>query len=415
MLIQTKFTDKTVKQKCGRIGMHHDGGGLYLAVKSADACSWVYRYQLDGRPHEIGLGAYCPTGGGVSLSRARELAAQYRTLKAEGIDPLKDREDRRAAAKAEAAKAITFKDAAERYIEAKKGEWKNAKHAWQWTATLKAFVYPKFGNRPVAEIGRADVLNALNPIWTEKAETASRVRGRIETVLDWATAAGYRTGDNPARWKGHLSHLLAKRSKVQKVVHHAALPYAEIGAFVIELRAREGVSAQCLEFVILTAVRTGEAIGAKWDEIDFRNAVWTIPAARMKADKEHRVPLSEPAMHILRELQKSANGSAFVFHSSDAGKPISNMAMLQTLRRMDHADLTVHGFRSTFRDWAAEQTNFPREIAESALAHSVRDKTEAAYKRGDVLKKRRLLMDAWARFSGAPAIEGKILPMRAAG
>ena len=288
-----------------------------------------------------------------------------------------------------AAKALTFRAAAEKYIAAHRIGWKNAKHSAQWGATLGTYVYPIFGELPVAAVDTTLVAKALEPIWGTKPETASRVRGRIESVLDWARARGYRSGENPARWRGHLDNLLPKRRNVRRVEHHAALPYAEIGDFMIELCNAESVSARALEFAILTAGRTGEVIGAQWAEVNLEEKLWTIPARRMKGGKEHRVPLSAPAVAIVRKLAESRTGE-FVFPGGRHGKPLSNMALLMQLRRMGRCDLTGPGFRSTFRDWVADRTNFPSEVAEMALAHAVSDKVEAAY-RVELLDRRKTL------------------------
>lgn len=268
---------------------------------------------------------------------------------------------------------------------------------------------PTIGDLPVAAIDTALVMKIVEPLWSTKTETASRVRGRIELILDWAAARGYRAGDNPARWRGHLDKLLPARTKVRKVKHHAALPYGDLPAFMAGLRGREGVSARCLEFVILTAARTGEAVGARWAEIDLAAKVWTVPAERMKAHREHKVPLSQRAVEILEGLPREGD---YVFPGGKADKPLSNMALLATLRRMERPDLTGHGFRSTFRDWCAEQTAFPAEVAEMALAHVVSDKVEAAYRRGDLFRKRAQLMDAWGRYCGAERAAGGVVPMR---
>jgi integrase len=387
-----------------------DGGGLYLQISASGAKSWVFRFRENGRLREAGLGPVHT----VTLAKARERAHEYRNLRLDGIDPIAERQAGQLRAKLEAARAMTFKQCAEAYIEAHKGSWKNDKHAAQWPSTLETYAYPVFGDLSVQTIDVALVTKAVEPIWKTKTETASRLRGRIERVLDWATVRGYRQGDNPARWRGHLETLLPQRAKVQKVQHHAALPYAEIGAFMAALRGQDGTAASALEFLILTATRTGEVIGATWDEIDPGAAVWTIPPDRMKAGKEHRVPLSKPALAVLTRLRDGAPDAApgtFVFPGLKAGKPLSNMAMLKLLERMDRSDLTVHGFRSTFRDWAAERTNFPREVAEHALAHSLPDKVEAAYRRGDLFEKRRQIMDAWARFCGTTESSGAIVPL----
>lgn len=387
-------------------GLHADGGGLYLQITSAAARSWLYRFMLDGKARAMGLGSFPD----VALAEARERAAECRRLRASGIDPIEARDAERARARTDAAQSITFKESAERYINSHKAGWRNEKHAAQWTATLTTYAYPAFGGLPVQSIDTGLVLKALEPIWRTKTETATRVRGRIESVLDWATARGYRRGDNPARWRGHLDNLLPKRSKVAAVEHHAALPYAEVGAFMVDLRQQPGVGAKALEFVILTAARTGEAIGAQWSEVDLDAALWTVPGDRMKAGREHRVPLSKPAVAILRAMRGKSDD--FVFPGGKRGRPLSNMAMAKVLERMGRGDLTVHGFRSSFRDWAAEQTNFPREIAEAALAHTLKDKVEAAYRRGDAIEKRKKLTAAWADYCARPATKATVTPIR---
>ena len=354
---------------------------------------WLYRFQMHGRRRDMGLG---PTDL-YSLAEARQKALEARKLVAEGVDPIEARQAKRSAAAVDAAKGMTFRACAEAYINAHRSGWRNPKHAAQWPATLDAYAYPHFGSLPVQAVDVGLVLKAVEPIWTEKPETASRVRGRIESVLDWATARGYRQGENPARWRGHLENLLPPRSKVRRVEHHAALPYAEIAAFVADLRQQEGVGARALEFAILTAARTGEVIGARWGEINIAERLWTVPADRMKAGKEHRAPLSDAAMAIVEKMDAIRQGD-HLFPGGKAERPISNMAMLMLLRRMGRDDLTAHGFRSTFRDWAAECTNFPAEVAEMALAHTVGDKLEAAYRRGDLFQKRREIMAAWANF-----------------
>ncbi len=333
---------------------------------------------------------------------------------AEAIDPIEHRAGQAAAGALAAVKAMTFRACADQYISSHRAGWRNPKHAAQWPATLSTYVYPSFGALPVQAVDVGLVMMAVEPIWATKPETAGRVRGRIESILDWATARGYRQGENPARWRGHLENLLPARSKVRRVEHHAALPYPEIGAFVIELRQQEGVAARALEFAILTAARTGEVIGARWDEINIAARLWTIPAERMKAAKEHRVPLSDAALAIVNAMAAIRTGD-HVFPGGRAGRPISNMAMLMLLRRMGRGDLTAHGFRSSFRDWAAERTGFPAEVAEMALAHAVADKVEAAYRRGDLFEKRRQLAEAWAKFCGAPTAEGRVVPIRASG
>jgi integrase len=304
----------------------------------------------------------------------------------------------------EAASAVTFRECAEAILEAKRHEWKNAKHASQWQNTLKTYAYPVLGDLPVQHIETSHVLKALQPIWTKKPETASRVRQRIENILSWATARDYRSGENPARWRGHLDKLLASPAKIKTIRHHPALPWSEVSQFMGELSQREGNAARALEFTILVAARTGEVIGAKWDEVDLSGGVWTIPAERTKARREHRVPLSKAAKSLLRDLPQ-VEGQAYVFKGHRYDKPLSNMAMATVLKRMGRDDLTVHGFRSTFRDWCAEATNYPRELAEAALAHVLKDKTEAAYQRGDMFARRARLMQAWSDYCAKPLMK----------
>jgi len=374
-------------------GLYHDGGGLYLQVSAGGTQSWIYKYMLDGRAREMGLG---PTSL-ISLGDARTRAIEAGKLRLDGVDPIEARKAKRDAVRLEAAKSVTFDACAAAYIDAHKAGWHNAKHQDQWRNTLKTYSSPVFGDLPVQAVDVGLVMKVLEPIWHDKAETASRLRGRIEAVLDWATVRGYRSGENPARWRGHLDKLLPARGKVRKVEHHAALPYRDVPAFITGLRGQEGIAARALEFLILTAARTGEVIGARWDEFDLDDRLWTIPAARMKAGKEHRVPLSAAAAAIIGKLKKLRVGE-FVFPGQKLRQPLSNMAMLKVLERMGRGDLTAHGFRSTFRDWVAEQTNVAHEVAEMALAHTVSDKVEAAYRRGDLFEKRRELMEDWARY-----------------
>lgn len=387
-------------------GMYPDGGGLYLQVTKAGSKSWIYRFMLGGTPRHMGLGPL----HAVSLAEAREKAAEARKLRVAGIDPIEARKAEVDKANLESAKAISFKIAAGQYIEAHSPGWRNAKHAAQWSSTLKTYAYPVLGDLPVQGINVALVMKVLEPIWVTKAETASRVRGRIESILDWATARGYRLGDNPARWRGHLQNLLPARSKVQRVKHHPALPYDEVGGFMTTLCDREGIAARALEFTILTAARTGEAIGARWGEFNLAKKEWLVPAERIKGGKEHRVPLSGRAVAILKEMV--AGDEDFVFPGTRKGRHLSNMAMLALLKRMNRDDLTVHGFRSTFRDWVAERTNYPREVAEAALAHVIPDAAERAYRRGDPFDKRRRLMDEWARFCGTKEKAGEVVAIR---
>jgi integrase len=388
--VRDKLSDRQVRA-LKRAGYHGDGAGLYLQVSDLGTRSWIFRFTLNGRAREMGLGAFPD----VPLGIARQRRDECRAMLAQGVDPIEAKQALRRTAAASAARAVTFKVEAEAYIEAHRAGWKNAKHADQWTNTLEAYAYPHIGKLLVDEIETEHVLACLRPIWSTKTETANRVRGRIESVLDYATASKHRSGDNPARWRGHLDHLLAAPAKIAKTEHHAALPYLKVGEFMRALRAEAGTAARALEFIILTAARTTEALNAEWSEIDLEGAIWTVPAARMKSGREHRVPLSTAAMRLLRGLVAT---SVHVFPGAKEGKPLSNMAGLKLLERMGRGELTVHGFRSTFRDWAAEQTNYPREIAEAALAHVLKDKTEAAYQRGDLLAKRAKLMAAWAGY-----------------
>jgi integrase len=387
-------------------GLYADGDGLCLQVAPGGSKSWIFRFQRDGRRRELGLGGVAA----VSLAEARDAAADARRVLAAGNDPIETRRAERTKAEVAAVKAVSFKEAADRYIAAHKAGWRSVKSQAAWEGTIAAYVDPVFGPLPVQAVDVGLVLQAIEPIWSTKSETASRVRGRIEAILDWATARGYRHGENPARWRGHLENLLPRPSKVRRVEHLAALPYPEIGTFLIELRQQGGIAARALEFAILTAARTGEAIGARWDEFNLAERLWTVPAERMKGAREHRVPLSDAALAIVENMAKIRLGD-FVFGAS-AHRPISNMAMLMLLRRMGRADLTVHGFRSTFRDWAAERTSVTAEVAEMALAHAVADAVERAYRRGDLFQKRRQLAEQWAKFCAAPPSAGSVVPLR---
>lgn len=394
--------------KLTKPGRYPDGGGLYLQISQSGTKSWLLRYMLHGRARHAGLGPLSL----VSLAEARMATLDARRLLRDGRDPIEERKAKLTAAKVEAAGTLTFRQAADRYIEAFQGSWKNEKHRAQWSASLERYAYKSFGDLPVSKIETRHVLQAIEPIWETKTETASRVRGRIEQVLDWAAVRGMRKGENPARWRGHLDKILPQRAKVAKVQHHAAMPIDAVPALMRHLRDMTFLSAKALELTILCATRTGETIGAKWDEFDLAGGVWIIPAERMKASREHRVALSKRAVALLKALPR-AKGEAFVFPGTRAGRPISNMAMLMMLRDLPGAgDVTVHGFRSTFRDWAGERTNFPREIIEQALAHRLKDKAEAAYARGDLLEKRRLLMKAWSAFcEQQPIGSGEVVPM----
>jgi integrase len=418
-------------------GMHADGGGLYLRVTaSKDGVLnryWLFRYadRGTGKDRQLGIGPLDT----VSLAAARAAARECREQLLAGLDPVEQRQAQRAATALVEAKAITFDACRDAYIAAHRAGWRNAKHAQQWTNTLTTYVTPVFGHMSVAAIDTGLVLKVLEPIWATKSETASRVRGRIEAILDWARVRGYRTGENPARWRGHLDKLLPAKSKVHKVEHHPALPYGRLGAFLDDLRKREGIAAKALQFTILTAARSDETISMRWDEIDMAAKLWTVPPERMKGEREHRVPLTEPALAILRDMMPAGPesiGRKYVFRGAKPGRPLSNMAMLELIRRMNaerevvglakwtdpkqgNSDVVPHGFRSTFRDWAAERTNFPREVAEAALAHIDGDETERAYQRGDLFEKRRRLMTAWADYcaSKVPGTDSKVRPLRA--
>jgi integrase len=390
-------------------GYYADGGNLYFRVAPGGARGWIFRFAMHGRTRDCGLGPY-PT---VAIKDARIAADECRQLVARGVDPIEERKQRRDAAAIEAAKAMTFDDCAAAYIKAHEAGWRNAKHRQQWTNTLRNYVSPVFGRLPVQAVNTALVMKVIEPLWdAKKVDTAGRIRGRIELILDWATVREYRTGENPARWRGHIESLLPARGDVRKVQHHPALPYAELPAFLARVREQQGVAARALEFVILTAARTGETIGATAAEISTRDRMWTVPPERMKAKAEHRVPLSARALAIVDELKPIRGDDGILFPGRHGG--LTNMAMLALLERMGRDDLTVHGFRSTFRDWAAERTNFASEVVEMALAHVVDDKVEAAYRRGDLLDKRRRLMDAWAEYcqSGKPATAA-VIPLRA--
>jgi integrase len=373
-------------------GDYLDGRGLYLQVRSESSKSWLLKYSMEKRAREMGLGP----AADIPLATARTLRDRYRALLKQGVDPLEHKQAEKSAKALERAKAITFKDACARYIAANRSGWKNIKHAAQWEATLKAYAYPTIGKLPVQAIDTALVMAVLDPIWSTKPETASRVRGRIESVISAAKARGEFKGENPATWKGHLDNLLPKTSKVRKVDNHAALPYAALPAFMVDLRTREGIAAAAMEFLILTVGRTGEVLGATWDEFDLRKSVWTLPGERMKNGKEHQVPLSPPAVAVLERMSKLTNGE-HVFFGQSSGRSLSNMALLVLLRRMKRDDITSHGFRSTFRDWAAER-GYQDPVAEAALAHSVPDAVVAAYKRTTFFELRKKMMDDWASY-----------------
>ncbi len=386
--MHNRLTTRTV-QTIKDAGRHADGGGLYLFVSAGDRRRWVFRYTRAGETVEMGLGGAGPDG--VTLATARAKAAAARDQLARGGDPLTARRQ------AMPPSTATFGEFADRLVADIAVGFRNEKHRAQWAMTLTTYAAPLRG-KPLDAITTDDVLEVLNPIWTTKSETASRLRARIERVLDAARAKGLRSGENPARWRGHLDSLLPRRQKLARG-HHAAMPYRDVPTFVARLREVEGMSARALEFCVLAASRSGEVLGARWQEIDLADKVWVVPAGRMKAAREHRVPLTLRMLEILGEVGAGDRGP-FVFRGGRRDKPLSVTALQMALRRRQAGKVTVHGFRSAFRDWAAEETPFPREVAEAALAHVVGDATERAYRRGDALEKRRQLMEAWASFLG---------------
>ena len=383
-------------RKVSEAGRYGDGNGLYLVVDPSGARRWVLRTVVHGRRRDIGLGGLKI----VSLAEARDLAMQYRRVARGGGDPLQERRSARRI-------VPTFEAAALSVHGEHKATWRNAKHAAQWINTLTEYVFPLIGNRPIDQIDTPDLLRVLTPIWLKKPETARRVRQRISTVLDWAKASGHRSGDNPV---AGVAKGLPKQP--DRALHLAALPYAAVPAFVDQLRASDFTEMVRLafEFLVLTAARTSEVLEAKWNEIDLKGAVWTIPGSRMKAGREHRVPLAPACITILKQARELAPEAAYVFTGRSSEKPLSNMAFLMALRRLK-LDVTAHGFRSAFRDWASERTNFPNEVCELALAHTIKNKVEAAYRRGDLLEKRRELMTTWAAF--VTSSKGKVVSLRA--
>jgi integrase len=395
-----------------KAGVHFVGGvaGLALQVLPTGGRTWVLRVMVGGRRREIGLGGYPD----VTLAGARDKAREARDKIVRGIDPVAERRAARSSLDSKNAATKTFEQCADAYMAAKAPGWKNAKHGAQWAATLKAYAYPVMGKLPVQDVVLAHVMSVLEPIWTTKPETASRVRNRIELVIDWAAARGYRDKDNPARWRGHLDKLLAAPTKIARVQHFAALPIDDMHSFMERLRQVQGMGALALEFAILTAARSGEARGATWAEIDREGKVWTIPAVRMKGGREHRVPLSDAALVVLDKalaMPRPEEGD-LVFPAARGG-PLSDMTLTAVLRRMK-LEATVHGFRSCFRDWAAERTSFPPEAAELALAHAVGNKVEAAYRRGDLFERRRVMMNAWAEFIDHEPAQADVLPLHGA-
>jgi integrase len=386
-------------------GLHSDGGGLYLRVEGNHR-GWVFRYGAQGRRYNSIGPAHA-----VSLQEARDQARLCRKLLLDGIDPIAAKRARVAAAKAATATTQTFEQCAEACFDSHKQVWKNAKHRREWLASLAKFVHPAIGALPVAAIDTAMVLRVLGPIWTTLPETATRVRSRVEKVLDWARARGYRSGDNPARWKGHLDHLLPAQPRAKRVVHHAALRYSDIPVFTQKLRQRNGSDARALEFIVLTAARSAEATNADWNEFDLANGIWTVPSGRMKAGKAHRVPLSSCALALLERTPPDCR-EGYVFSGSHRGRPVGGTTVWRLARELAGVDITVHGFRSSFRDWAAETTGYPNHVVEMALAHAVADQTEEAYRRGDLFEKRRRLMDEWSAFCAAIPRTGAVLPLR---
>lgn len=390
----TALSVKSVKT----VGLHSDGHGLYLKVQaSRDSTqpnkSWIFRWGAGGK-NSIGLGSLRD----VTLAEARDLAIQAHRQVQQGIDPRQEREKQRTESLA-SQDALTFQQAAEMCILSKKAGWKNAKHTQQWENTLSTYAYPFIGKIACSDVTTDQILQVLSPIWTTKNESATRLRGRLETVIDWAIASGHRTTDNPAIWKGKLAHLLPSINKRLRVTHHQAMPYAELPAFVQGIRSDVSMSAKALMFCILTATRTSETIEAKWDEFDLNGRIWTIPKERMKKGREHRVPLSQQAIDVLKSVQRKDDVPWVFVSSYSRGKQLSNMAMLTYLKRKPGLGaLTVHGFRSSFRDWSGETSAHSREVIEQALAHSLKDQAEAAYQRGDYLEKRRALMADWAGY-----------------
>jgi integrase len=392
-------------QKLKQPGYHADGGGLFLQVKGG-AKSWIFTYSLHGRGREMGLGSVSR----VSLAEARDERDRCNRLLRDHVDPIEERKRKRAESALTNAKSITFAEAAAAYIATHRAGLKNAKHAKQWATTIRDYVEPRLGKLNVADIDTGLIRQVLEPIWTTKPETASRVRMRAEAILDWAKVSGYRTGENPARWKGNLDKLLPKLSKVRKVRHHPAMPYDSLPGFMAELRQQNGSAARALEFTILTASRTGEVLTARPSEID--KGVWTVPGERMKGGKEHRVPLCKRAIELA-----SGGSSSYLFPSRyHSDKPLSNMAMLKLLEHMGHGDVTTHGFRSCFKTWAMEQSPCDNHTIEAALAHVSGTRVERVYMRSDVLQKRRLLMDAWAKFCATPPAQSadRVVPLRSA-
>ena len=396
--------------KLEKPGYYCDGGGLYLQVSKSGSKSWIMRYTMAGKSVEMGLGSFQT----FTLAEARKRATAQRKLLTDGINPLETRRSELLAKRMAEASIITFDQAATAFIDSNSPAWRNAKHGEQWRNTIATYASPVIGKLPVSRIETEHILRILTPIWLVKTETAVRLRGRIEKILDWAKIRGYRSGDNPAAWRGHLdAGQLPKPSKVADAGNHAALPWTEIGAFMVALRAMQGAGARAMEIIILTAARTSEVLNAKWSEFDLDAKLWTIPKERMKSFKEHRVPLSDAVVTMLTTLKKESKGRDYIFPGQKKDTALSNMTCLATLKRMGRADITVHGFRSTFRDWISETTAYPRDVAEMALAHTIGDKTEAAYRRGDLIEKRRALMSDWAAHCGTVLVSADVVAIRA--
>lgn len=398
-MAKTKGLTQIGVQRLKETGLHSDGLGLYLFVKPTGAKSWVLRYMLNGRARAMGLGGYPD----ITLAAAREKAAAYRVIIKSGTDPLDGKHESKAKAHAEAAKRINFSKAAAEYIESHKSGWKNAKHIEQWRTSIKDYADGIIGTLDVSVIEVAHILRIMqkDDLWTTKTETATRLRGRIEKIIDWATVRGFRKGENPARWKGNLEALLPAPAKVQKRAHFPAMPYKQMADFMPKLQAMGGTAARAVEFLILTATRSGEVRGARWEEINLDEKLWSIPAERMKMKKEHRVPLVDAAIEVLNKMAPQEAGLIFQGREKEGEpQPLSDMTLSAVLRRMEYKTETIHGFRSSFRDWGAELTDYPSEVLEMALAHKVANSVEAAYRRGDLFDKRKALMTDWAKFCG---------------
>jgi len=405
-------------QKMSKAGRYADGNGLYLQITKTGTKSWIFRFMLNGKSREMGLGSVTA----LKLADARQMAVEYQGLLLKGIDPIHERDAKKKKQALNEARTTTFEECVKGYISAHSPKWSNQKHINQWKSTLATYASPVIGNLPVGSIDTDLVMKILDPIWGVKTETASRVRGRIEAVLDWSTVRQFRSGENPARWRGHLDKLLPKPTEVSRVKHFEALPIEDIQEFMFNLRSQEGLAPQALEFLILTASRTSEVLHAKWSEFDIEKSIWTIPPERMKHRKEHRVPLSDRCVQILRnvlesnelyEINELVQFGDFVFPGQIIGKPLSSASLRQIIKERMNLKITVHGFRSTFRDWASEYTNYSRETVEMAMAHTIESKVEAAYRRRDLFTKRKSLMADWEKFCGrTPSRQNKVVEMK---